>query len=347
MNYLVDGYFLTERTNGVQRFGYEILKRWDTYEESKGLQILVPDYYDDSKQFSNLRIIKYGSKKRKIWEQVDFSRYARKHQLEGIFFTNTVPVNYRKGIVVLHDVIFKARPDLFNTSLRGKITVFWRTLLYSLVVKSNMRIVTVSEYSKAEIERLYGVTSNRITVVYNSWQHMDNIGFDNTIFERANIEEKQYFFSMATVAKNKNFEWILSCARDNPSQQFVVAGGGNLDKVRKELGYDKLNNVIFLGYVSDEEAKSLMKNCKAFLFPTLYEGFGIPPLEAVACGAKSIIVSDTTCMHEIYKDYATYLDPLNYSNISIRYEANEHVTDVLKLYDWDKSAEKFFSLLKN
>ena len=89
---------------------------------------------------------------------------------------------------------------------------------------------------------------------------------------------------------------------------FAIAGGGSLEAEAKRLGLANLPNVVYLGYVSDGEAKALMHHCKAFLFPTLYEGFGIPPLEAVACGAPRIYVSDTPCMREIYGDCAGYID---------------------------------------
>lgn len=77
---------------------------------------------------------------------------------------------------------------------------------------------------------------------------------------------------------------------------------------------------MYLGYVTDGEAKSLMENCKAFLFPTLYEGFGIPPLEAIACGAPRVMVSNTPCMREIYGSHADYID------LSTNHGSVDHVT---------------------
>ena len=86
-----------------------------------------------------------------------------------------------------------------------------------------------------------------------------------------------------------------------------------------------------LGYVSDEEAKTLMRDCKAFLFPSIYEGFGIPPLEAMSAGCKRIIVSDTEVMHEIFGDSVEYI---NIKKEEITFSEN----DVLSTYSWEKSA---------
>ena len=100
-----------------------------------------------------------------------------------------------------------------------------------------------------------------------------------------------------------------------------------------------------LGYVSDKEAKTLMRDCKAFLFPSIYEGFGIPPLEAMSAGCKRIIVSDTEVMHEIFGDSVEYIDidPINSSLDP------GHISDVKKVlmqYSWESSAIKLQSVTK-
>ena len=104
-----------------------------------------------------------------------------------------------------------------------------------------------------------------------------------------------------------------------------------------------------LGFVSDEEAKTLMRDCSAFLFPTFYEGFGIPPLEAISAGAKQVVVSDTDVMHEIFGDGVVYVDPSD-CNIALSDfpEISEaQVSGLLEKYSWKKSAETLLELLKN
>lgn len=103
-----------------------------------------------------------------------------------------------------------------------------------------------------------------------------------------------------------------------------------------------------LGFVSDEEAKTLMRDCRAFLFPTFYEGFGIPPLEAISAGAKQVVVSDTQVMHEIFGDGVIYVDPSNYNiELSDFPEISEtRILSLLKKYSWKKSAETLLKLCK-
>lgn len=152
---------------------------------------------------------------------------------------------------------------------------------------------------------------------------------------------------MANLLKNKNFPWVLRAAGVKPDAVFAIAGGGSLAAEAERLGLADLPNVLYLGYVSDGAAKALMAHCKAFLFPTLYEGFGIPPLEAAACGAPQIIVSDTPCMREVYGPCAAYIDlTANPGDVDDVTPATAPTAALLEKYSWDKSAERLLQILE-
>ena len=112
-----------------------------------------------------------------------------------------------------------------------------------------------------------------------------------------------------------------------------------------------LPNVKLLGYVTDSQVKWLMKNCKAFVFPSYYEGFGIPPLEALSVGAK-IIVGNSASLPEIYKTSAAYIDPYNpdcdLSELlsKLPSDCNQISDAVLKEYTYDKAAQKLYNILQ-
>ncbi len=116
----------------------------------------------------------------------------------------------------------------------------------------------------------------------------------------------------------------------------------------REYGSDLPQNVILLGFISDEDACALMKNCRAFVFPSLYEGFGLPPLEALALGAQ-VISSNAASLPEVLGKSVHYIDP-HTSGTDLDKLLNEPVEDAEKTLDrfsWDKSAEKLLEIILN
>jgi glycosyltransferase involved in cell wall biosynthesis len=153
---------------------------------------------------------------------------------------------------------------------------------------------------------------------------------------------------LGSVAKHKNYKWIYEVAARNNNIQFVVAG--NISK--KAWGIDnsafELENIIFTGYVTDEENKALINSCWAFLQPSKYEGFGIPPLEAIALGKKAL-VSNVTCLPEIYEGYAPMFAPDDYDvNIEELLAQDTNPSEpLIEKYTWKKVAQSWLKLFDN
>lgn len=344
MKYAIDGLFHTQQITGIQRYAYEITAELDKLVSKDEIELIVPESTIIDHEYVNIKVVRYGSRSGILWRQTDFCKYVKKNKLMPICMTNATPLLCNEGIAVIHDVSYKANPQFF-TSARDRLSALWQRLNYWHVAHSKMKIVTVSEFSKSEICKYYQINSERITVVYNAWQHMNKVNAAEDTFDRyPQISQNDYYFSMCTLAPNKNLKWIIKCAEHNPNQKFAIAGGGKLKRTAEEL-YGKLPNVFFLGYVSDEDAKTLMANCKSFLFPTLYEGFGIPPLEAIACGAKNIFVSDTPCMREIYGNHSKYIE-LSSSDYHLNnVDSSLDSKTILNKYSWKTSADILNGLL--
>ncbi len=337
--YAINGLFLTQNITGIQRFAYEITKELDKLSGKNEIVLVVPAVNDFNLPFRNISVVKYGTLKGILWEQINYPYFLWKNNYRALCFTNVLPLFYRKGIVTIHDVNYKANPQFFK-GLRNRLSALWHCLNYYRAFHSKMKILTVSNFSKSEIKKYYRIDDERIHVVYNAWQHMKNIYVTGELFERyPQLKEKNYYFSMASLAPNKNVKWIVEAAKQHPNYVFVIAGGGEFDE-------DKPANVMFLGYVSDEDAKLLMAHCKAFLFPTFYEGFGIPPLEALSCGASQILISDTPCMREIYGKYASYVNPHKPKEWIVEEQKDFHVEELLDKYSWKAAAEVVKKLMK-
>ena len=154
------------------------------------------------------------------------------------------------------------------------------------------------------------------------------------------VKKGEYFYALGSLAKHKNFKWIREVARRSPDKTFVVAGGKDLRAFGDDAEAKDTHNVFYPGYVSDAENAALMKHCKLFLHPAVFEGFGIPPLEALALGAP-VALANATCLPELYGDTARYFDPYDY-DVDLDALAAQPVAapaEVLKKYSWDKTAE--------
>lgn len=345
MKYAFNGRFLTKKTTGQERFALELVVHLDRICEKGEFCVITPIYAKNIPTLKNIEIVKYGSLKREAWEQFCFGPYLWKHHLKAVNLTSTFPL-LSPDVVCIHDVSVFDIGGMFMHSMYGFFGTIWKRLLCRIAAIKAKEILTVSEYSKNRMSKVLHINQDRIHVIYNAWQHMNDVKSDDNVLNKFKLSKGNYFFSLSSLSPQKNFIWIKQVAQKNPHLLFVVTGKS---EGFTRLGFDELKtkNIIFTGYLSDEEMKSLMQNCKAFIHPAIYEGFGIPPLEALACGA-SVIVSNVTCLPEIYKDSVHYIDPYNY-DVNLNDLLNQQVAPkekVLKLYDWNHEAEKLLNILR-
>ncbi len=340
MKIVINGKFYGQKKTGVQRYAGEILSFLDGLFREGEAELLVPaDAAENVPAFRNINVVVRGKKTGTLWEQTTFSRYVKKRKAVSLDLCNSAPL-FAPKIVCIHDVKVCVHPEFFSLKFR-----LWYRFLMKNITKKAKAILTVSEFSKREIEKYYPKARGKITVAPNAWQHFGKGASDPKALQKYGLEQGNYFFAMSSLEPNKNLKWIVGNARQNPSETFAVAGGIN-KKVFSDVEEELPENVKLLGYVSDEEAKSLMADCKAFLFVTFYEGFGLPPLEALAAGAPCIIVSDSEVMHEVFGNDAVYVSPETYG-YDLGSLAEEHSSaDCLARYSWQISAEKVYEVLK-
>lgn len=342
--FVINGKFFSDRMQGIVRYGRELLGALDKNLTDGCVKLILalPQNAVDVPVYNNISVIKIGNRTGIKWEQIDLASFMRKHkEYLLINFCNTTPFFIQPGITTVHDIMYKTFPQNYIT-LRNKISRIWHCIQYKYIFKHERIILTVSEFSKKEIERNYPKTRGKIYVIPNGWQHVNEYK-ENKNWEKdyPDLKKNDYFFSLATLANNKNVKWIIEVAKRNPKFTFVIAG-----KIYDAKFNDIPENVKLLGFVSDEDACSLIKNCKAFIFPSIYEGFGIPPLEALALGAN-VISSNASCLPEVLGDSVNYFDPHNYEyncNFDNLVTPNRNALDK---YSWDKSAIQLNNILVN
>ena len=341
MKYVINGRFLAQRITGVQRYAREIVSELDKICADLDIEIVVPGNVDEIPPYTNIKIVRVGKRASVLWEQTIFSRYVKKHRAISINLCNSMPLSGRK-IVAIHDVKVKVHPEFFSWKFRK-----WYNFLFKNAVKKADALITVSEFSKQEIVKYYRCDPKKIHVIYSNWRHYSHIPIDTKVLDKFGLQEKKYYFALGSLDPNKNLKWILSVAETHSEYIFAIGGGLNRKIFAKET-LQATENVKFLGYLSDTEAKSLMHFCKAFLFPSFYEGFGLPPMEAMAAGAPEIIVSDLPVMHEIFGDSVRYIDP-NVCNLD-QGESDAALKNgnnaILDKFSWEKSAIILKNLLR-
>jgi len=333
---------------GIQRFAYEILREIDKMNpDTLTFTVVVPEHSEINVEFENIKIVKYGKIKNPFfWRQLCFTAFLRKQGYIGVDLTLGLPY-LGCDVVCLHDCTYENYKANFIT-FKEKLKRYSYLIRAKRNAKKSKAVLTVSENSKNELVQYYRISPEKISIVYNAWQHYERINVDESIFGKIGITKNdEYFFSLGSGLPHKNLKWIVNAAIKNPKYIFVVTGSNKFSDYLEKIGLEKVDNIIYTGYISDGEVKALMSHCKAFIHPAFCEGFGIPPLEALACGAD-IIISNTSCLPEIYGESAIYIDPYNYDvNIDSIYRVVDYdKNNVLDNYSWKKSAETILEVMK-
>lgn len=344
MKIVINGKFMSQPVSGEQRYAREILIELDKLIKATDSVILaVDDNVKDIPKYVNIKVEKIGRFTGVLWEQFSLPLYVAKQHARLICLCDISPV-IKPDIIVIHDINFKVNKQYYS-----QIFSLWHRFNIYVCIRRYKQIITVSEFSKKEICENYHVQSNKISIVPNAWQHFQRMPFCDDTLKKYALTKDSYFFAMSNLSPNKNFKWVAKAAEKNPEYIFAVSGLPNKKVNKNDFDFRIPDNFRVLGRVSDEEAKTLMRDCKAFLFPTFYEGFGIPPMEAMSVGAQCI-VSNTSSLPEIYGGSVWYVDPYNYENIDLKKIMSSPLTssqEVLNQYSWKKSAEKLYKLLYN
>lgn len=336
---------VNDKHYGIQRFAFEILKELDKIiDKNKVILVVKKNQNIDKVKFKNISIIKTGVFKNNfLWRQVCFTRFVKKHKFLAMDMTLGLPF-FKCDIVCLHDCIYE-KFDADFKSIKSKIKRLFYLIKVKHIQKNAKRIITVSETSKKELMNYYGICEEKISVIYNAWQHMNYVVDDTYIIKKLGLENKKFAFTLGSVLPHKNLKWIIENAKYNDITYIISGDLSMYNSIKtKEICIPK--NVIFSGYLSDGEIKALMKYCYIFIQPSLIEGFGIPPLEAMSQNAN-VLLSDIPCFREIYGNNANYFNPFDYSyNIKNFFKIKPNYENILSKYSWQKSSLKLLNILE-
>ena len=347
---IINGESYARNVTGIERVCIETIQELDKICQPDEIELVIPKNVKLVPQLKNIKVVQldYEISLFFKWVQLPFQKYLRKQKGISLDFANDCPY-FRPGIEYLHDIYCKLYPKDF-TGRHDKLIRLLSCILYRRIAKKAKVIIAVSNFTKKTIVDTYHINPDRVKVIYNGLsKSYCEIKPDFSVFEKnPELKEKQYYFTLGSLSIRKNLKWIANHAQKHPESFYAISGKPLPDVVPKELELLRsLKNVKFLGYLSDEEVKAVMTKCKAFIFPSYFEGFGLPPLEALSCGSP-IIISNTTCLPEIYGNTAHYIDPDN-SDVNLDELLQEPVAspaDLLEKLTVENSAKELYRILK-
>lgn len=363
----INARFLTQHTTGVQRYAQELVKALDILID-KGE--IPKDAYDIS-LLTPRKGIKYDLKLKHIhtkqvgilsghaWEQLELPYFSR----DGLLFCpgNTAPffslLSTQKTVVSIHGLAYLFFPQAYSISFR-----FVYNLIIPWVLRYADAVVTVANTEKNTVLEKYPYARGRIYSVHNGGLPNDEL-FTDELESLGKIKNifGNYLLFVGSLSKGKNLQGLLDALKlvEDKQIKLVIVGdvGRTFTENKLNVSPDIAKRLEFVGHVSDPKVLAgLYQGAKALVFPSFYEGFGIPPLEAMACGCP-VIVSNAASMPEVCEEAALYCNPYDPGDIAAKINIvltdpeiekcmREKGLERARIFTWKKCASETFKVIE-
>ncbi len=307
-HWTINGRFLAQPITGVQRYAYEITFALDrlltenaALARGLDIELLLPPDAATPVGLAAIRARTVGRMSGQMWEQMVLPGQVR----DGLIsLCNTGPVSHRKQIVCIHDVNTRVYPRSYSWAFR----TFYR-MLQPALGRRVQAVSTVSHHSMTQIERAGICDAAKLFVAPNGHEHATRWRAMHSATTREAAGPDTIVLIGSSVP-HKNARLIIGMADRLAELGLRVAVVGLSDRrvFRSRGSEPACDNVKWLGRLSDQELAALLRDCMCLAFPSFAEGFGLPPLEAMAMGCP-VVVSDRTSLPEICGDAALYAPP--------------------------------------
>lgn len=366
----IDARELEGKRTGVGRYLINLLSEWSELATQNDYTLFFKRNIPDDQLlkrgcFSNRLLNLPGLLDRNIiWEQVYLPLYLRKGKYDLFFSPSyTLPLLIKeKAIVAIHDISYEVNPEWFPSREAWIRRIFTR---YS--IRKAKAIITISEFSKRDIIRLYGINEKKVKVIYLAPDRAFSTVTDSNslkkIKERYNTGER-FILYVGSILNRRPIETLLKAFSKVIAEEKwlrLVIVGENRTSPRKDIVdiIDRLgikDSVIHLNYVPDDELALLYKAAQIFIYPSFYEGFGLPVVEAMASGTP-VIVPNLASLPEVVDDCGILLEHLNEDEIktaifrlirdeSLRNEFSKMGKERARNFSWRNSAQNHLNLFR-
>jgi glycosyltransferase involved in cell wall biosynthesis len=339
----VNGKWLAQRTTGTQRYAGEIVKAIAAT-DSVDLVIHAPAGVETPEWMDHPRLVVRRSRtKGVVFEQLYLPLMTAGRLL--VNFAGPAPLLKRRQLVTMHDATTFRYPETFRKAFVGFYLV-----LYYVLGRLARRLVTVSEFSARELEDVLGIAADKFVVVGCAADTLIDIPPERPAID---VLDEPFYLVVGTLAVHKNLPGPVKAVTDSGRTVVVVGASGSQQVFANANALS--SRAVIAGRLCDAELAWLYRNAQALIFPSKYEGFGLPPLEAQSLGCV-VVASDAASLPEVVGDGALYFDPDDPSTLLReldRLESDPQLAQSLRdrgyvnarRYSWSKSARAILSTL--
>ena len=298
----LNGRFLAAEPTGVQRVAAALIRELDhlTLEPVGGATLLRPE---GSRTLSLSRISErcVGFGRGQVWEQLRLPTQTKGSILVNL--CNTAPIAHSRNVVMIHDAQVFLSPDSYSQAFRA-----WYGFLLPTLGRRALRVLTVSNYSKTQLIRFGVASENKITVIPNGCDHISRISPDASVLDRMSLRSTPYILALSSLQAHKNVRILIEAfARPELKGIKPVLAGKTAGADFARIGMHIPDSVYFTGAVDDASLSALMRGAVATATPSLTEGFGLVPLEAMSVGCP-VVVSPEGALPEACGKAAIYAE---------------------------------------
>lgn len=253
------------------------------------------------------------------WEQMTLPLLSKGDLILSL--CNVGPILKRNAVTMFHDAQVRSSPGSYSFGFRA-----WYAFHQPIAGRRHRHILTVSGFSRDQLDVYEIASAERISVIYNGLDHMIKAESKLSLLDKFGLETCKYVVALANTQIHKNIGLLLRAFQDDRLRHIKLVLFGNASAADFEaIGSAISPNIIFAGRITDSELKGLYQNALCMAFPSLTEGFGLPPLEAMVVGCPAV-VAPCGAIPEVCGDAAVYASP---------HDVSAWVTSILKL-DQDK-----------
>ena len=297
----INGRFLSARLSGVQRVAAELLKACDHNRAGQTApapwRLLTERAAGRDLSLTTITSSRIGLSTWQTWEQLELPGASRNEILLSL--CNTAPLLHRRNVVMIHDAQVFTSPQSYSRAMRE-----WYRVLLPALGRSALQVLTVSEFSKRQLVNHGVAAAERISVIPNGVDHFATVASNDSAVKR--LRGAPFVVALANAQTHKNIDVLLRAFSDARLRDIdlVLVGAAGPGDFETPWG----PNVVFAGSVTDAQIKGLMEIALCLAFPSLTEGFGLPPLEAMSVGCPAL-VAPCGALPETCGEAALYVTP--------------------------------------